>query len=164
MFRRDAFERCGGYDERIANVLEDILLWVRLQDEGKLANLPESLYRYRYAPNSVSRQARHLRETRDRVVREYRASRELVRADVEALTRPARMSARRARAAYELDLAKIHLDRRGDRVRARSHLVRALTLSPLCARGWFNLILSLTPSRIRLRRAHGRVSMIERRS
>jgi glycosyltransferase involved in cell wall biosynthesis len=164
MFRRDPFDRCGGYDERIPNVLEDILLWVRLRDQGKLANLPEPLYRYRYASNSISRQARQLRATRDRVVREYSATRQLAPGDVQVLTSRSPTSARRARAAYELDLAKIYLDRRGDVVRARPHLLRAVALAPLSARAWFNLVLSLAPSRVRLWRAQGRMSTIERQS
>jgi GT2 family glycosyltransferase len=52
MFRRDAVISCGLYDERITQQIEDILLWLRLRHFGLMANLPESLYRYRFRANS----------------------------------------------------------------------------------------------------------------
>jgi hypothetical protein len=46
MFRRDAFERVCGYDPEFCRA-EDVDLYFRLIPEGRLANLPEPLIRYR---------------------------------------------------------------------------------------------------------------------
>lgn len=53
VFRRDALTACGGYRERY-NYIEDLDLYVRLLDRGRLANLPEVLLHYRQHPQSVN--------------------------------------------------------------------------------------------------------------
>ena len=53
MFRRDAYERVGGYRVDLPHV-EDYDLWIRLGEVGQLANLPEPLVLYRVHPAQVS--------------------------------------------------------------------------------------------------------------
>jgi glycosyltransferase involved in cell wall biosynthesis len=53
MFRRDAFERIGGYDPAF-RAAEDVDLYFRLIPEGRLANLPEPLIRYRQHTKSIN--------------------------------------------------------------------------------------------------------------
>ncbi|HZL34464.1 MAG TPA: glycosyltransferase [Tepidisphaeraceae bacterium] len=52
MMRREAVLRVGGYREQY-KWLEDLDLFLRLAEIGKLANLPEVLYRYRQHPGSI---------------------------------------------------------------------------------------------------------------
>lgn len=52
MFRRDAYERCGGYYP--LRSAQDRILWSRLLKQGKFANLKEPLIKYRVLNNSVS--------------------------------------------------------------------------------------------------------------
>ena len=53
LFRRDALTACGGYRERY-NYIEDLDLYVRLLERGRLANLPEVLLHYRQHPHSIN--------------------------------------------------------------------------------------------------------------
>ena len=53
LFRREALAQCGGYRSQY-NYIEDLDLYVRLLDVGKLANLPDILLHYRQHPQSVN--------------------------------------------------------------------------------------------------------------
>lgn len=55
MMRRQAVLQVGAYNEEMTQA-EDLDLWLRLGEIGKLANLPEALMQYRLHPNSVSEQ------------------------------------------------------------------------------------------------------------
>lgn len=59
MIRRSAFEKVGGYREQFA-AAQDLDLWLRLADIGRLANLPEPLLRYRLHADSVTTRKREL--------------------------------------------------------------------------------------------------------
>ena len=71
-FRRAAFEAVGGYDPACESA-EDIDLWLRLADVGRLANLPEVLLDYRLHHGSVTftKHARQDAVVRDAVRRAY---------------------------------------------------------------------------------------------
>ena len=47
LIRATAFERVGGYDPKLDGA-EDLDLWLRIAEVGRLANLPEPLLRYRF--------------------------------------------------------------------------------------------------------------------
>lgn len=53
MLRREAVEKVGGYDTDFAQA-EDVDLWLRLAEIGRLENLPQALTRYRLHAGSVS--------------------------------------------------------------------------------------------------------------
>jgi hypothetical protein len=50
--RRDAVQKVGRYREQF-KTSQDLDLWLRLAEVGRLANLPEILLKYRYHPESV---------------------------------------------------------------------------------------------------------------
>jgi GT2 family glycosyltransferase len=52
MFQRDAFDRIGGYRQRLLST--DVDLFLRLLDQGRILVLPEALYAYRYTVSSYS--------------------------------------------------------------------------------------------------------------
>ncbi|HEV2292222.1 MAG TPA: glycosyltransferase [Tepidisphaeraceae bacterium] len=52
MMRGDAVMRIGGYREQF-RTSQDLDLWLRLAEVGRLANLPDVLLKYRYHPQSV---------------------------------------------------------------------------------------------------------------
>lgn len=77
VFRKDAVLQIGGYRAE-AYLVEDYDLWARLAKVGKLANIKESLYQWRYNPTGESlsksqKQKRALREVSDRVWAEFPA-------------------------------------------------------------------------------------------
>ena len=53
LMRRASLERVGGYRESF-RYAQDLDLWLRLSDFGKLANLVEPLLQYRLHPNSIT--------------------------------------------------------------------------------------------------------------
>jgi glycosyltransferase involved in cell wall biosynthesis len=52
MMRRDAVATVGGYREQFSTS-QDLDLWLRLAEVGRLANLPDVLLKYRYHPQSA---------------------------------------------------------------------------------------------------------------
>jgi glycosyltransferase involved in cell wall biosynthesis len=55
LFRREAFDRVGGYRNQLVNA-EDYDLWLRIAEHDQLANLSEQLLLYRVHPDQVSRE------------------------------------------------------------------------------------------------------------
>ncbi|HEX2392729.1 MAG TPA: glycosyltransferase [Solirubrobacterales bacterium] len=53
MMRRSAFEAAGGYRANLPHA-EDLDLWLRLAERGKLANLPDAVVRYRIHGGQLS--------------------------------------------------------------------------------------------------------------
>jgi hypothetical protein len=53
MFRRDAYDRAGGYRKGL-NCVEDYDLWLRMSEVTLIANLPDILVRYRIHRASMS--------------------------------------------------------------------------------------------------------------
>ena len=53
MFRREVFERIGGYDET-ATAGEDQELFARMAAHGRVVTLPDVLYSYRYHANNAT--------------------------------------------------------------------------------------------------------------
>jgi glycosyltransferase involved in cell wall biosynthesis len=53
MFRRDVYEAVGGYRTEFY-FAQDCDLWLRLGEQGMLGYVPEVLYQYRVAPESIS--------------------------------------------------------------------------------------------------------------
>lgn len=52
MFKKDIFEELGGY--RNVHAAEDLDLWQRMTNEGKVYNIPEPLFRYRKNTQGIS--------------------------------------------------------------------------------------------------------------
>ena len=53
LLRRSIIAKIGGYDPRFLHA-EDLDLWLRLAEHGKIANIPEVLAQYRLHEDSVS--------------------------------------------------------------------------------------------------------------
>lgn len=69
VFRRDAFERTGGYREA-CRYWEDVDLFLRMAGQGRVAVLPDALLRVRHSPSSVRLRARDdVEEAHDRMFR-----------------------------------------------------------------------------------------------
>ena len=65
MMRRSAVLQVGAYDTHL-NPCEDLDLWLRLGEVGKLANLKEMVLKYRLHPNSVSEKQGELQNQKAR--------------------------------------------------------------------------------------------------
>ncbi len=144
MFRRDAYERAGGY--RAAFYYgQDWDLWYRLAALGTFVIVAEILYRTRVTPDSISGTARAAQQQFGVLSRA--ALRARLRGESEApilaraaAVRPGRSGRRsRARGLYFIGEA---LRRNGD-PRAREYFRRAIGANPLLARAWVRVIQAL---------------------
>lgn len=139
MFRRDAYERAGGYRAEFY-VGQDWDLWYRLGALGKFQMVEEVLYVARIGPDDLSVGARRAQAEIAELSRAALAARLRGESDAEiiakaALIRPRRggnSRYRRAAGAYFVGEA---LRRNGDG-RARGYFRQALAASPLYWRAW----------------------------
>ena len=140
MFRRDAYERSGGYRAEFYYG-QDWDLWYRLAAAGRFQIVPEVLYTARVTPSSISGANREQQETLARLSRaallaRIRGAPEEPILRLAAAIRPARRGGRgsHARGLYFIGEA---LRRNGD-VRARRYFDQAIRTwpSPRIVAGW----------------------------
>ncbi|HEV7485666.1 MAG TPA: glycosyltransferase family A protein [Thermoanaerobaculia bacterium] len=153
MFRRDAYERAGGYRAEFYYG-QDFDLWYRLALLGKFQILPETLYTARITADSISTGARVLQERIARLSRAAIAARHRGESDAAIVSEAAnirkarsRRGGRRGPALYFIGEA---LRRNGD-ARARGYLAGSLRARPFSLRAWLRyfqaLLLSPTMKR-----------------
>jgi glycosyltransferase involved in cell wall biosynthesis len=143
MFRRDAYERAGGYRAQFYYG-QDYDLWYRLAQLGTFRNTHEVLYTARIAPDSISGVARRPQE---RIAKLSRAALDArMRGEPEdAILAEAATVARvpsKASPAPGLYFIGEALRRNGDR-RARKYLRQAIAARPLSPRAWLRYAQSL---------------------
>lgn len=144
MFRRDAYERAGGY--RAAFYYgQDWDLWYRLAAVGKFQILPEVLYTMRVSPDAISMTARGPQSALARLSREALTARSAGQSEEPILARAATITkapkpfCARAHGLYFIGEA---LRRNGD-ARARGYLLQAVLSCPLLVKSWLRLAQSL---------------------
>lgn len=145
MFRRDAYERAGGY--RAAFYYgQDFDLWLRLAEIGKFQGIDEVLYTARITPDSISGSARSRQEELGRLSRAALDARQRGESEEGILARAAtitRVSGRpiasRGNGLYFIGEA---LRRNGDR-RARRYLRLSIAAWPWSMRAWIRYFQSL---------------------
>jgi glycosyltransferase involved in cell wall biosynthesis len=141
MFRTESVRAVGGYraDREPA---EDLDLFLRLAETGKLAKLPDVLLKYRVHLNSVghSRRAEQMR-TILRVVNEARVRRGMPRVDssLQEFVEP-------HPSVHYLNWASGAL-KYGNTRTARKHAITALQFAPFSKHGWYLIAGSLLPRR-----------------
>lgn len=144
MFRRDAYERAGGYRAQFYYG-QDFDLWFRLAALGKFQTTKEVLYTARIAPNSISGVARHAQRRLGELSRAALEARmrgvpeDPVLAEAAAIRRVAGSVVSPGSGLYFIGEA---LRRNGD-ARARSYFRRAIAAQPLLLRAWTRYLQSL---------------------
>lgn len=73
MIRRDVLVKAGGYRAQYEHS-EDLDLWLRLAEQGRLANLPQALFKYRRHVQSIcgSRHAEQIRLNKELLREAYK--------------------------------------------------------------------------------------------
>jgi glycosyltransferase involved in cell wall biosynthesis len=150
MFRRDAYERAGGYRAQFYYG-QDYDLWYRLDELGTSRTTQEVLYTGRITPGSISSSARPQQERLARLSEAARELRRLGESDAAILAeaaevKPVRSATTRRIRASGLYFIGEALRRNGD-PRARRYLRAALAAWPLSPRAWLRLVQSLISSR-----------------
>lgn len=143
MFRREAYERVGGY-RREFYLAQDHDLWYRLAEAGRYQVLPEALYVALVLPASRSSSFREVQHRLGRLARRAFELRRAGRSDAEVLALastlrpegPADGAGRIAAAHYFIGEAL----RRNEDLRCFGYFGRALRLRPLHAPSWLRLL------------------------
>lgn len=150
MFRRDAYERVGGYRAAF-RFGQDFDLWFRLAELGQFQITPEVLYTARFALESISSVACNQQQqlaTLSRAALEARQRGEPegpILAEAAAVQRGRGRASRRTRAAGLYFIGEAL--RRNRDPRARRYLRGAIAEWPPYANAWLRLLQSLTLSR-----------------
>ena len=138
MFRRDAYERAGGYRD-IFYYAQDSDLWLRLSEQGRIAYLQKVLYRYRLAPDSMSASMHPAKEPYARLIEAVRQARRRGEDDSvllrEADLRPVvSKMPHAAPGATDYFIARCLLGRKDSR--SLGYLRRAIAANPRHFRSW----------------------------
>ncbi len=145
MFRRDAYERAGGYRAQFYYG-QDWDLWYRLALQGKFQLVPEVLYRARISADGISVEAREAQTALGKLsvagiyARNRGDSEETILTRAAAIRKVQRKK-RNARADGYYFIGET-LRRNGD-VRARRYLRAAIAASPLMGKAWVRFVQSL---------------------
>ncbi len=125
MIRRDVLSAVGGYREAFA-IAQDLDLWLRLSEIGRLANLPQALLRYRLHAASLTstRRAQQLAEAEQIVRDAYQRRGQPVPEDFQLSWGPPPPPAKVFRSWARM------AQRSGNRAVARKHSWNALCASP----------------------------------
>ena len=138
MFRREVYERIGGY-RAIFYYAQDGDLWLRLAGAGMLDYVPQVLYRYRISAESISGRLHADKLPYARLIDELHAARKRGEDEEPILARfsppPKSMASRKSSAdATHYFIARCLFKRRD--IRARDYLRACLRSNPLNLRAW----------------------------
>lgn len=163
MFRRDATLAAGSY--RTEPHVEDIFLWRALAKAGRIANLPEPLYRFRLSPTSQNNVTRAI-ASRKRAILEalFDSGDSAIPADDLAFLESigAQLPPRIRRAQYEVNIARGLLHRADRPDASRRSALRAVRLAPFLADPWALLLLASVPAPLRRRWFEHRMRRVKR--
>ena len=143
MMRRSALLAIGGYREEFESV-EDFDLWLRLAELGRLANMPEILFRYRvHYTNVIFTQVERQKQHADRIITEARIRRGLkpLPQSIWSYTAPTLVE-RHQSWAWQAAGSGYHRT-------ALKHTSISLREAPFSLRSWCALCISVCPRRLR---------------
>jgi glycosyltransferase involved in cell wall biosynthesis len=145
MFRRDAAARVGGYDETFTTA-QDVDLWLRLGEVGKLSNVPRVLLKFRLHQSSVSETKRVQQRSMSRLACERAWARRGIegRFEAEEPWRPGRD--RHSQHRYAM-LYGWWAFNSGERRTALLYALKAIARVPWGSGGWTLLLCSIAKPR-----------------
>jgi glycosyltransferase involved in cell wall biosynthesis len=144
MMRRDAVLKVGGYDEKML-VAQDLDLWLKLGEVGKLACVPDILLQYRQHSRSVSEKKQDLQVQNMKLACERACARRGIQREFkgEAGWRPASDRASRHRFALQYGWWAFNS---GQRKTAMIYGSKAIAARPFSADSWRLLLCSAIKS------------------
>ena len=150
MFRRNAAFSCGLYDEGIRQDVEDLLLWRAMARTGKVANLPQVLYRYRIVPGGITAALpRKAARQKLRIIQKIVNRNKITEQDRRKLTAlSGKATPFQRQSCYELKIGKIYQKKMLNHSMARHHFARAVRKWPSNVNAWGNLLFSCFPIKL----------------
>lgn len=149
MFRRDVYERVGGYREPF-RVAQDLDLWLRLAERGRVLALPEVLYEATIAFDSISSRARASQIASAKLALECAAQRDRGADEGDSLQAAAALPVATRDDAASRGAAALFVAgclRRRDPRAARKYYAMTIRNAPFEARGWLGWLVTLLAGR-----------------
>jgi GT2 family glycosyltransferase len=134
MFRRDAALKVGGYDESFA-VAQDLDLWLKLGEVGKMAAVTDVLLQYRQHVNSVSEKKQELQVTNMKLACERAYSRRKIKREFKGDEGWRPTSGRRSRHKYLIQYGWWAFNS-AQRKTAMIYGLKAIGAIPWSGQGW----------------------------
>lgn len=141
MYRKEAFDKTGGYDKNFF-LVEDLDLWLKLGEVGKLANIPKPLVKYRTNSNSVSTQAGQEQLSRAAEVIRKASERRNVQYDFQLKEHWRPNHTRKSKYSFMLKYGWWAFNS-SNRIAAIKYAKKAIKLMPWRSEGWRLLLSSL---------------------
>jgi glycosyltransferase involved in cell wall biosynthesis len=152
MFRKEAALKAGGYYERINNYkiyCEDCILWNRMADLGKYANIKEPLIYYRLSPTAITTKSATKR-IGGKLLRKIIDNKELSKNDVEYLQKINNNESKKNKeAVYYYHISKKILWCQNNRKMCFQYILASIKKDPAFIKSYFILILLLLPDSLR---------------
>lgn len=139
LVRAEALREVGGYDETLAQA-EDLDLWLRMAEHGRIENIPEPLVSYRLHSESISERSRQ--EQRGLALKVTKAAwaRRGVDGAFEAMEHWRPTAAKSSQRDYQLRYGWIAWNNR-NLATSRYYAVQAIKIDPLSVEAWKLLVL-----------------------
>ena len=146
MFRKDIFEKIGGYDETIKNQFEDKILWYKLAQCGDLTNITEPLIKYRLVPSSISNKTKKDFFILVPIYYKIVNNQVLNTEDLKIISSyEIKINKRKKKANYYYNLGVIYLEHRNERIQSIKYLIKSLVHDLSNIHIYFQLFLNLLP-------------------
>lgn len=146
MFRREAYEKVGGYPEKMKWGGEDVVLYGKLAKVGNIYNMPDVLVQYRLVPGSLSRKPANFRRILSDLILQELSGRPIDDAQLLVLQDAfVQISANQANHDYLFEVAKLCLWSGSNRLRAVRHLLQCMACRDLALKAGLLLVLALLP-------------------
>jgi glycosyltransferase involved in cell wall biosynthesis len=145
-FRKDTFEKAGGYYEAIKHHFEDVILWNKMAALGELYNLKEPLIKYRVVPEGISNRTVKTGKIMTSIYKNVIQNGGLFASDellLKQITVP--RSAQWKLSNYYLNVGKMFLEINSDKSNARKNIWKAVQHNLFNYIAWFNLLLLILP-------------------
>ncbi len=146
IFRKEIFEICGGYYEKIKHHFEDYILWNKMKEYGELCNITEPLIKYRLIPTAIANRnyktARYMIQLAHKILEEGSLSDEET---AKLTSKTGKRSNSSKMSLYFSNIGCIYLYRKKNKSRALLNFIRAFYYNPLNVSSLFFLILSVMP-------------------
>ena len=154
MYKRSSFELAGGYFEEISkyNCFEDSLLWNKMKDFGKMANIEQPLIYYRLIPDAATTKSGRRAKIANNIFKDLIAKNKLSEENHRLLSEIKRTTDKKEQLFnYHILLTKKYLWNNYSPVNARRNLITAMKIKPLRISSFFLYFLTLLPEKLVLK-------------
>ncbi len=130
LFKKDIFLSVGGYDTTIPNHIEDLLLWIKFSEVGKITNLKDALIKYRLSSNSLTNKSPAGFKTQRELVHKIINNQPLSTIEIDNLIDKNKLSPKTRKSLYHLRLANIYLTKNSNQKLAFKNIFKSICINP----------------------------------